>query len=779
MSQSPLAARVPHESAVGHVTGRAVYVDDMPLPVGGLHAYPVAAAVARGRILSVDATVARALPGVRAVLLPGDIPGHNQIGPAIHDEPLFAEGEVFTVGQQLGVVIGDSRDAARRGAEAVVVRYQELPARLTLAEGLAAGDTIGEVHRMRRGDADAAMAAAPHRLAGTVSSGGQEHFYLETHSALAIPGEDHTITVYSSTQHPAEVQALVAEVLGWSKARVTVISPRMGGAFGGKETQGARWAVSAALGAVATGRAVKIWLDRDLDMVMNGRRHPFTTDYEVGFDGAGRILSWKARIFADAGWASDLSLAILDRALYHADNTYFLPHVALDGIAVKTNTPSNTAYRGFGGPQGILVIETALDRIARQLGLDPVAVRQANLYGEAPRDLTPYHQEITDCRNGRVIAELTDEAHYAPRREAIDAFNREHEWVKRGLALVPVKFGISFTVTFLNQAGAFLTVYSDGSVQLNHGGTEMGQGLYTKMMQVCAQDLGVSLAHIRHMHTNTDKVPNTSATAASSGADLNGQAVADAAATLVARLREVAGRMLGHGTDVVQTAADPAYDARPEQAPDGRPAWAWVAADRAVSWEAVVLQAYFDRVQLSATGFYRTPGIWYDRSRGRGKPFYYFVYGAALAEVELNGLTGEWKLRRVDILHDMGDSLSPDLDRGQVEGAFVQGMGWMTLEELVTSEAGVLLTHAPSTYKIPAIGDVPEQINVRFLRDAHQDGVIHGSKAVGEPPFVYGMAAHRALADAVSAFAGGAFVELAAPATNEALLRAVGQARGR
>lgn len=766
-------SRVLHESAHLHVTGAAVYVDDMPMSRGGLHAWPVASEIARGTF-SLDAAQARALPGVVAVITASELPAANQVGAVFHDEPLLAPGEVFSAGQQLAIVLGETREAARRGAAAVQVSYTPQTPRLTLAEGLAAGDTIGETHRMRRGDPEAALASAPFRLSGVVRSPAQEHFYLETHAALAIPGEDRSMTVYSSTQNPTEVQALVAEALGWPRARVSAISPRMGGAFGGKETQAARWAVSAAVGAALTGRPVKITLDRDFDMIMNGRRHPFETHYEIGFDGEGRILAYQADFLADAGWAADLSLAILDRALYHADNAYYFPNVALTGVAVRTHTPSNTAYRGFGGPQGIFVIETALDRVARQLGLDPVEVRARNLYAHAAEPLTPYHQAITDDRNPRVIAELTASADYHGRRAEVDSFNQSHSMEKRGLALTPVKFGISFTATLLNQAGALLLIYSDGSVQLNHGGTEMGQGLYTKMVQVCARELGVGVERVRAMPTNTEKVPNTSATAASSGADLNGGAVADAASSLVTRLREVSARALGVGGAVVQTAADPHPDMRPIAARDGRPAWAWVAAGEGISWEAVVLQAYLDRVALSATGFYRTPGIWYDRARGVGKPFYYFVYGAALAEVELDGYTGQWRLRRVDILHDIGDSLNAGLDRGQVEGAFVQGMGWLTHEELVTSPQGILLTHAPSTYKIPAIGDVPEAFTVRFLQNAPQPGVIHGSKAVGEPPFVYGIAVHRALADAVAAFHGGAYTELAAPATHEALLRALG-----
>ena len=772
-----IGARLAHESAVAHVTGRAHYVDDLPTPAATLHGLTLTSPHARARIVSLDVGPARTLPGVRDVLVAADIPGANNVGPVFHDEPLLAAGEVHCVGQSVALVLADSREAARRALDAILVEYEPLEPVLTLAEGIERGDFIGDTHRMRRGDAAAALASAPRRLSGTVDSGGQEHFYLETHASLALPGDDgRSVELQSSTQHPSEVQTLVAEVLGWARARVTVVSPRMGGAFGGKETQAAPWAALAALGAVRTGRPVKLWLDRDRDMTTTGRRHPFHTRYQVGFDDEGRLLALDAQLYADAGWAADLSLAILDRALYHTDNAYFLPNVALDGYVVRTNKTSNTAFRGFGGPQGIAVIETVLDRIAWELGLDPVEVRRRNLYGEAPRNLTPYHQEITAPRTERLLDELLATSDYAARRQQVVEFNAGSPWVKRGLALTPLKFGISFTITLLNQAGAYVVLYADGSAQLNHGGTEMGQGLYTKMLQVCATGLGVDPDRIRPMATRTDKVPNTSATAASSGSDLNGAAVADACRTLVERLRPVAGELLGHPSHVVQTAADPHADMRPLTA-DGEPAWAWVAADRGVSFAEVVAAAYVGRVPLAATGFYRTPGIWYDRAAGRGKPFYYYVYGAAVSEVEVSLLTGQWRMLRVDILHDVGDSLSPDIDRGQIEGGFLQGVGWVTTEELVFGDRGELLTHAPSTYKIPAVGDVPEVWHVDFLRDAHQPGVVGGSKAVGEPPFMLALSVHRALADAVRA-AGPGEAQLALPATNEAILAAVEAARG-
>ncbi len=765
-----------HESAHGHVTGSACYVDDRPEPRDLLHGMVLGSPHAHARILGRDATAARALPGVHAVLFAADLPAHNEVGPVLHDEPLLATDEVHCVGQAVAVVYAESREQCRAALAAMEVEYEALPAILDIEEAVDSGSFMGTPHEMRRGDADAALASAPHRLAGTYRSGAQNHFYLETQAALAIPGEDHTMVVWSGTQHPSETQALVAEALGWGRHRVEVISPRMGGAFGGKETQANHWAVLAGVGAFLTGRAVKVVLDRDQDMTLTGNRHPAFTRYEAGFDDEGRLLAYKAELYVDGGWATDLSMAILDRALYHADNAYFIPHVLLYGQVARTNTLSNCAFRGFGGPQGMMVMEQLMDRIGHELGLDPLAVRMANLYGPAPRNLTPYHQEVSDPRNLELVPELVQRSRYHQRVAEAAQFNDSSPWVKRAVALTPIKFGISFTVTHLNQAGAFVVLYSDGTAQLNHGGTEMGQGLYTKMLQVCAHGLGIEPERIRPMYTSTDKVPNTSATAASSGSDLNGQAVRAACQTLVERLRPVAARLLGAPVHVVQTLADDQRDNCPETARDGHPAWAWVAVGEGVSFEAVVAAAYLDRVSLSATGFYRTPGIWYDRENGRGKPFYYYVYGAAVSEVELNGLTGEWKLRRVDILHDVGESLSPDLDRGQIEGGFVQGMGWLTMEEFRFDDQGRVLTHSPSTYKIPAIGDVPEDFRVDCLARAAQPGVIHGSKAVGEPPFMLAISVHRALARAASAFGG--WVELPAPATTEALLTAVRSVRG-
>ncbi|MEZ4322930.1 MAG: xanthine dehydrogenase molybdopterin binding subunit [Myxococcota bacterium] len=773
--KSPLGRGLPHESALRHVSGEARYVDDLPHPPGLLVGRVLGSSEPRGRITRRDRHRALAVPGVHAVFFAEDLPGSNNVGPVFHDEPLLAADQVFCVGMPIAFVVAESYPAARKAVEAIEVDITAAPAIPDIEAGIAAESFIGEPHVIERGNVGEALASAAHRLSGTLDSGGQDHFYLETHAALAIPGEDRSITVYSSTQHPSEVQTLVAEVLGWGRSRVTVECPRMGGGFGGKETQAAQWACLAAVAAVRTGRPVKVWLDRDSDMSFTGRRHPFHSTWEVAFDAEGRIQALSADLYSDAGWAADLSLAILDRGLFHMDNGYWLPNVRLRGNAVRTNRISNTAFRGFGGPQGMVVIERIVESIAEHLGLDPLEVRRRNFYADG-NDRTPYGQQVRDFRLHRIVDELAERADLAERKARVAAFNAANEWRKRGIALTPVKFGISFTTSFLNQAGAYVLLYGDGTVQLNHGGTEMGQGLYTKMLQVCSHALGAPLQDIVHAHTSTAKVPNTSATAASSGSDLNGQAVASACRQLVERLKPVAAELLGCAVDALELA--PENDGEiPEKG--GRPAWAW-SGGASVTLAEVASAAYLRQIQLAAAGYYRTPDIAYDRKAGKGKPFHYFAYGAAVSEVEVDGLTGEWRLHRVDIVHDVGESLSEDIDKGQVEGAFVQGLGWLTWEELVFDDRGWLVTHSPSTYKIPAIGDIPSEFHVHLLERAAQDDVIYGSKAVGEPPFMLAISAHTAIGRAVSAFAeGGRHVAVSIPATNEAILTAVEQARKR
>ncbi len=772
--RSPLGEALPHDSALLHVTGEARYVDDLPHPTGMLVAAVLGSPVAHGVIRRLGRDRALQVPGVYGVYFAGDIPGHNQVGPIVHDEPLLAEEHVHCIGQPVAVVVAETLASARRALDAIELEIDELPAITDLHTGIERGSFIGEPHTITRGDVEHALTAASHRLSGHADSGGQEHFYLETQASLAIPQEGRQIVIFSSTQHPSEVQALVADVLGWGRSRVTVECPRMGGGFGGKETQAAPFACLAALCAVKTGRPVKLWLSRDDDMLFTGRRHPFHTRWSVGFDDDGRILALDAELFADGGWATDLSLSIVDRALFHMDNAYWLPHVRLRGYVVRTNRTSNTAFRGFGGPQGMVVIERILDRIAHHLGKDPLEVRKLNYY--TTRDaLTPYGQEVLDFRLHRITEELTRSAELARRRQEVAVFNAAHRTRKRAIAFAPVKFGISFTASFLNQAGAYVLLYRDGTVQLNHGGTEMGQGLYTKMLQVCSHTLGAPLRSIVHGTTSTAKVPNTSATAASSGSDLNGQAVAAACRTLVERLKPVAADKLGCTEEELQLAAE--NDGPFPRCADGSPAWAWYDG-RTVSLAEVAAAAYMEQIPLAATGFYRTPDLHYDRASGTGQPFHYFAYGASICEVELDGLTGTWALRRVDILHDVGRSLSPDIDRGQVLGAFVQGLGWLTWEELVFDERGALLTRGPSTYKIPAIGDIPDAFRVDLLARAPQPDVIYGSKAVGEPPFMLAISAYLALCRAASAF-GDRPVQVSIPATPEALLQAIDRATGR
>ncbi len=789
---SPLHGPSRHESAHGHVSGAARYVDDLPRPGGLLIGLPVGSPIARGRLKAIDSTAALAVPGVHAVLLARDIPGHNRIGPIVHDEPLLAEDELYAVGQLVALIVGDSVAVCRAAAQKLEISVEEAPAILSIADAIAADSYLGTPHVMRRGDVEAALARAALVLEGELASGGQDHFYLETQAALAIPGEDGSLEIHSSTQHPTEVQVATAEILGCDRNRIVVQVPRMGGGFGGKESQATHFAALAALAAVRLQRPVKVWLSRELDMQMTGKRHPFWSRYRAGFDAHGRILGFEVFTYADGGWSVDLSPAILDRALFHLANAYYVPSLRFEGRAVRTNTASNTAFRGFGGPQGMLVIEDAMSRAAERLGIDPAELRRRNYYGvealqisagpidvDAPlpageldervlaslhgRGLTPYYQTVEDFRLPQIHRELLQQADYAARRIEIDAFNARSPLVKRGLGFMPVKFGISFTNAVLNQAGALVLIYTDGSVQLNHGGTEMGQGLHSKMLAICAHELGVPERQIRVMTTATDKVPNTSATAASSGSDLNGAAVQRACAELRERLRPLAAELLAAAPELVGFA-------------DGQVS---VIGGRSISFAELTRAAWARRISLSAAGYYATPGIVYDREAGRGKPFHYFAYGAALTEVEVNGLTGEHRVLRVDILHDVGRSLLPNIDRGQIEGAYIQGLGWLTCEELVWDPRGRLLTHGPSTYKIPAVGDAPEDFRVSLLRAAPQADVIHGSKAVGEPPFMLAISVIPALRHAIAAFAEpGLELRLALPCTPEAILRAIEDLRG-
>ncbi len=770
------AKKHPHESAVGHVTGSARYVDDVGRTRHALTLWPAGSPYARARLDALDVTDAAAMPGVHTVLTAADIPGENDVGAVRKDESLLVPigGEASYLGHMVAVVVAETEELARAAAGKIRASYTELPPVLGMEEALAAESFHSAGHRIVRGDAAAALKSAFRTISGTLTIGGQEHFYLESHAAFAEAGDDGDVKILSSTQHPSEVQAVVSHVLHLPRHRVVVESPRMGGGFGGKETQGNTWAALVALAACKTKRPVRVQLDRDLDMELTGKRHPFFAKYQVGFDAEGHLSGANVELYNDGGWALDLSESICDRGLFHLDNAYYIPHVDFFGRVLKTHTTSHTAFRGFGGPQGMVVIEEIIDRVARELGLPPEVVRERNLYrGEGETNTTHYGQHLDDNRISRIWTELLESSCFDARKEEIARFNAESPRIKRGIAITPVKFGISFTATFLNQAGALVLIYRDGTVQVNHGGTEMGQGLYTKMLGVAARELGADPSTIRVMKTTTDKVPNTSATAASAGADLNGQAVADACRQLVERLRPVAAELLA--AKLEKLPRDIAFE-------EG---FVFERSQPAVKvpFGEVAERAYFQQIALSATGFYRTPGIGYDKAKGKGKPFYYFAYGAAVSEVEIDGYSGMKRVRAVDILHDVGESLNPSIDRGQIEGAFVQGMGWLTAEELAWNGKGRLLSHSASTYQIPSIGDAPEHFQVSLLPKAPQVGTIHGSKAVGEPPLMLAISVREALRDAVSAFGeavdGSRAVPLGCPATHEAIFAAIQSRIGR
>lgn len=746
-----------HDSAHKHVTGSAVYIDDMPEPAGLLHAYLGLSTVAHGTFKNIDLDAVRSAPGVVDVLTSGDVPGSNDISPTgLHDEPVFAEGKVHFLGQPIFAVIAETREQARHAAVLAKITYDELPAVIDVAQARKnGGKEVTQPLTLARGDLDAAMTAAPRRLKGSMNLGGQDHFYLEGHIALAVPGEDRDVTVYSSTQHPSEVQHMVAHVLDVPSNAVSVEIRRMGGGFGGKETQSNLFASIAAIAAKKHGYAVKIRPDRDDDMTATGKRHDFVIDYEVGFDDDGCILATDFTFAARCGFSADLSGPVTDRALFHCDNCYYYPAVRSVSQPLYTNTVSNTAFRGFGGPQGMVGAERVIDEVAYATGRDPLDIRKLNFYGEAGRDVTPYHQTVEDNVIVRIIEELEKSSDYAARRAAGRKANEGNPLVRKGFALVPVKFGISFTATFYNQAGALVHVYNDGSVYLNHGGTEMGQGLNTKVAQIVAEEFQIDNAHVKISATATAKVPNTSATAASSGSDLNGMAALNAARTIRKRLTDFAAEKYEVPVEQIEFL--------PNRVRVG---------NQDIAFAELVNQAYMARVQLSAAGFYKTPKIHWDRNKGQGRPFYYFSYGAAAAEVSVDTLTGEYHVDRVDILHETGRSLNPAIDLGQIEGGFVQGMGWLTTEELWWDDSGRLRTHAPSTYKIPLASDRPKIFNVNLADwSENREATVHKSKAVGEPPFMLGLCVLHALSDAVASVADyAACPQLDAPATPERVL---------
>ena len=752
-----------HDSAHLHVSGKARYTDDLPEPPGLLHLCLGLSATAHGHIRSMNLDAVLSAPGVVGVLTADDIPGTNDASPIAGDDPIFADDLVSYHGQSLFAVVAKTRLEARRAAALAEIEYDPLPAVLTIKEAMEKGSLLAAPSVMQRGDPEKALNASPHRLSGEISMGGQEHFYLEGQAAMALPGEDGSVHVFASTQHPTEIQHKIAAALACPFHQVTVEVRRMGGAFGGKESQSNLPALVAAVAAHRFGRPAKIVYDRDDDMRLTGKRHDMLVRYEAGFDDEGRINAILADHHLRCGMSWDLSQPIADRAMLHADNAYFLPAVRVKSFMHKTHTPSNTAFRGFGGPQGMVGMERIIDAIAHHLGLDPVLVRQRNFYPDASRpdplrQMTPYGMEVTDAPINALTDQLITSSDYHARRAQIEAENASDPVVRRGIALTPVKFGISFTKTFLNQAGALVNVYTDGSVQLNHGGTEMGQGLHTKIRQIVADCFALPLEDVRITATTTGKVPNTSATAASSGTDLNGMAAHNAATEIRSRMAEYLAGL---------------YQTSPEEVDftGGNV----LIGKTALSFREAAEQCWMGRIPLSSTGFYATPEIDWDRESFSGRPFYYFAYGAAVTEVAVDTFTGENRILRCDILHDVGHSINPAIDRGQIEGGYVQGAGWLTMEEIVYGDDGRLATHAPSTYKIPALSDQPLDFRVElFEGGGNPAGAIHRSKAVGEPPLMLGISALMALSDAVRGYKGsGLYPDLHAPATPERILQAL------
>ena len=754
--RSAVGEALPHDSAHLHVSGRAAYTDDLPEPRDLLHVAVGMSSKAHARLRGIDLRDVLAAEGVVDVCLAENIPGDNNCGPIVHDEPIFATDTVEYAGQAVFAVAARTADQARKAALLAKIDYEELEPILDPLTALEKGSFVLPSETLARGDAAAAIGEAPHRLQRRFHMGGQDQFYLEGHIAMCLPQEDNGLLVYSSTQHPDEVQHLVAKATDRAAKDVVCICRRMGGAFGGKESQAATIACIAALMTVKTGRPCKLRLDRDADMIMTGKRHDFVVDYDVGFDDTGRIKGIDFRFASRCGISADLSGPVNDRTMFHCDNAYFLENVRIESHRCKTNTVSNTAFRGFGGPQGMVAIEYAIDDIARTLGLDPLDVRRRNFYGIGERNVTQYGQTVEDNILDMIADRLEADADYRARRAEIREFNASGGILKRGIALTPVKFGISFTATHLNQAGALVHVYKDGSVHLNHGGTEMGQGLYIKVAQVVADELGLPVSLIRSNAADTSKVPNASATAASSGSDMNGRAAQAAARKIRTRLTEFAARHFSVNESAIEFG-------------DGRV----TVGSRTLEFAELVQLAWADRVSLSATGFYKTPKINYDRDTFSGRPFFYFAYGVAVSEVVVDTLTGENRILRVDIVHDCGESLNPAMDLGQVEGGFVQGAGWLTSEELCWNDAGELQTHAPSTYKIPTCSDLAPEFNVTLLENAaNREDTIYRSKAVGEPPFMLAISVFHAIRDAI-ATDSNPLPALDTPATPEAVLRAI------
>jgi len=754
---------LPHDSANKHVTGESIYVNDIQVGEQMLYGHLVCSKQAHAKIKSISYEKARTLSGVKAILSYKDIPGANQMGPVIHDEPCLAENEVHFIGHVILLIAAENKDIAREAEKLIEIQYEPLEAILDLETAIQKDNSIQPSRKIECGNISAAFKVCDHIIEGTLRTGSQEHWYLETQSCLAVPGEGKEIKLYSSTQHPSETQAIVAEVLGIQKNEVEVEVRRMGGAFGGKETQANHYAAWAALLAKKTGRPVKIHLTRDEDQIITGKRHNTLSNYKAGFNKNGKILSIDIDLNLDAGSSTDLTMAIMERAMFHVDNAYFIPNLRVIGHSWKTNKPSNTAMRGFGGPQGMAVIENIIDRIARFLGKDAIEIRKLNFYRSGKNSITHYGQKVENNRLLMLYNQLVKSSEYFNRRKQIDRFNQYNRFNKKGLGMTPVKFGISFTTAFLNQAGALVNIFKDGTVQVNHGGTEMGQGLHTKILQIVSAELGISPEFIKIAATNTSRVPNTSATAASSGSDLNGMAVKDAIGKLKSRLVKVALNLFIESHSKKKDLVFKDNFVFERNYPEHQ-----------ISFKDLINAAYLNQTSLSATGFYKTPGIYYYKQKGKGKPFHYFAFGMAVTEVELDTLTGYVKVLRTDILHDVGKSLNEKIDIGQIEGGFIQGLGWVTTEDLKYDEEGNLLNHSPDTYKIPTIKDIPRDFRVELLKDAPNPNTIKQSKAVGEPPFMLALSVWMAIKDAISAIGDHKIEpEFSLPATNEMILTSI------
>jgi xanthine dehydrogenase molybdopterin binding subunit len=764
---------IPHESAVLHVTGEAVFVDDIPEGEQLLVGRVVYSPHAHARIKSFDLSEAKKVSGVHAVLCHEDIPGHNQMGPVVKDELCLAEDRVTFVGQGVFLIAAESTEQCHEAEKAIKIEYEPLDAILDIEMAIKKNNLMGPARWMQRGDVDAALESAPHVIKGELQTGAQEHWYLESQVCLCIPGEGNEMNVYSSTQHPSETQALIAELLNLPKNEIVVEVRRMGGAFGGKETQANHTACWAALLSSATKRPVKIRLFRDDDMIMTGKRHPFLMRYEAGFDNEGTLLAAKFELNSDGGAATDLSFAIMERAMFHVDNSYFVPNLSVEGRVWKTNLPSNTAFRGFGGPQGMAAIETIIDRIARYLHKDAAEIRRRNLYGTDSRNTTHYGEVVENNRLHMIYEQLAKSSEYEKRRKAVDEFNASNEFYRKGLAVTPVKFGISFTTTFLNQAGALVNVYKDGTILVNHGGTEMGQGLHTKIQQIAAAEFGVDVDTVKVNATNTSKVPNTSATAASAGTDLNGMAVKNAIDILKSRIATTVAQIFSEENPDSPSSSDNIAFADGVIVDSQHP-------DRRMAFADAMPQMNLRQVNLSATGFYKTPNIAWDKQRRVGRPFYYYAFGMAVTEILLDILTGAHTILRADILHDVGDSVNPGIDLGQVKGGYVQGVGWCTNEEIKWDAQGRLMTHSPSTYKIPSIQDIPKDFRAALLEGVPNPNVIRRSKAVAEPPFMLALSGWLAIKDAVSAVGNHEYEpEFSLPATVEVILLSIEELKDR